>query len=382
MAFAHQYFERVEDYVAWMSDPDRVVHVEWRKVRHEKSRGLTSHSWLEIRLLDDRRVRLEIYADRGYTELNFDPRQPSSESMRFFDPESTIYDGRVAGLQELARPLTADILRKEAKQLAKRPYSLSEFNCHHFVLELWNSIVVSALQSSHYPDRAKIGILWGVEEVIGHWFQGGGSLASVGAPRQSVTGAMAAMGTDRSDRSDRSDRLPGRLPECLENVFVLETTGPMRLAELPPASSPDVHRSRWASMWPGLEEHALRLVEIIYKFDIEEVAKSLDIQLPSSSLARFSSLSSVSGWEHCFVILRGKELRVAVHTVGPKRLLLLSGDAMKHEECDWDWLLDSHNLSAAGRAFQQKEDLQCALRRRSFQSLLGDRCSDEVFQDL
>ena len=35
MAFAHQYFERVEDYVAWMSDPDRVVHVEWRKVRHE-----------------------------------------------------------------------------------------------------------------------------------------------------------------------------------------------------------------------------------------------------------------------------------------------------------------------------------------------------------
>lgn len=61
--------------------------------------------------------------------LNFDPRQPSSESMRFFDPESTIYDGRVAGLQELARPLTADILRKEAKQLAKRPYSLSEFNC-------------------------------------------------------------------------------------------------------------------------------------------------------------------------------------------------------------------------------------------------------------
>ena len=61
--------------------------------------------------------------------LNFDPRQPSSESMRFFDPESTIYDGRVAGTQELARPLTADILRKEAKQLAKRPYSLSEFNC-------------------------------------------------------------------------------------------------------------------------------------------------------------------------------------------------------------------------------------------------------------
>ena len=36
------------------------------KVR--KSRGLTSHSWLEVRLLDEQRLRIEIYADRGYTE--------------------------------------------------------------------------------------------------------------------------------------------------------------------------------------------------------------------------------------------------------------------------------------------------------------------------
>ena len=64
-----------------------------------------------------------------FLRLNFDPRHPSAESARFFDPDSTIYDGRVAGPQDLARPLTAEIMRKEAKELAKRRYSLSEFNC-------------------------------------------------------------------------------------------------------------------------------------------------------------------------------------------------------------------------------------------------------------
>ena len=226
---------------------------------------------------------------------------------------------------------------------------------HHFVLELWNSIVVAALQSAHYPDRAKIGILWGFEEVIGHWFQGASSLASVGAPTPA-----------------RND---GNRSRCLDNVFVLETTGPMRLAELP---SSDVGRS-WLSQWPGLEEHLLRLVDIIHNFDIEEMAGDLDLQLPSSS--RFSSLSAVT-WEHCFVILCGKELRLAIQTVGPKRLLLLSGDALKHQEGHWDWLVESHNLSAAQRAFQRKDDLQGALRRSSFQKLLGERSSDEIFKDL
>ena len=92
--------------------------------------------------------------------------------------------------------------------------------CEVIILS-WNcgtALSLSALQSSHYPDRAKIGILWGVEEVIGHCFQA--AVVGLGGSAQtSATGAMAAMGTDRSDRSDRSDRLPGRLPECLENVF-------------------------------------------------------------------------------------------------------------------------------------------------------------------
>lgn len=64
----------------------------------------------------------------GLSRLNFDPRDRSHHP-HFFDPHSTIYDGRVAGEQDLCRPLTAEMLRKEAQKLAKRPYSLSEFNC-------------------------------------------------------------------------------------------------------------------------------------------------------------------------------------------------------------------------------------------------------------
>ena len=61
--------------------------------------------------------------------LNFDPRDRSHHP-HFFDPQSTIYDGRVAGEHDFCRPLTAEMLRKEAQKLAQRPYSLSEFNCN------------------------------------------------------------------------------------------------------------------------------------------------------------------------------------------------------------------------------------------------------------
>eukprot|EP00913_Durusdinium_trenchii_P018523 g17405.t1 len=88
--------------------------------RPRKSRGLTSHSWLEVRLLDDRRLRMEIYADRGYTEQCFDPRAVSAPGagtagLRFFDPDSTIYDGRCAGETELRRALTAETLREAGR---------------------------------------------------------------------------------------------------------------------------------------------------------------------------------------------------------------------------------------------------------------------------
>ena len=52
----HHGFERPEDYVAWMSDPSRVVHVEWRKVRHERLgwslwRRSRAAMWVTSRLL-------------------------------------------------------------------------------------------------------------------------------------------------------------------------------------------------------------------------------------------------------------------------------------------------------------------------------------------
>ncbi len=253
---------------------------------------------------------------------------------------------------------------------------------HHFVLELWNSIVVSALQSAHYPDRAKLGLLWGMEEMMGQWFGSNSTHTADG------NGRFASMASVRSVGARGPEHDAEAVGPVLENVFLLETTGPMRLAELPKASGYagyvsgiPVDTRSWAKVClPGLEEDAVRLAETIYKFDIQELAQLLEIPLPSNSFA-FSSLS-VSTWEYCFVVLRGKELRLAVHFVGPKKLFLLSGDALQREESNWQWLVeDRHNLSAIGRAFERKEDLQYALRRSAWRRLFGDR-DELVFKDL
>ncbi|CAK9018011.1 unnamed protein product [Durusdinium trenchii] len=369
-------FEHVEDYIHWMSQPSRVVYVEWRKVRHEKSRGLTSHSWLEVRLLDDRRLRMEIYADRGYTEQCFDPRAVSAPGagtagLRFFDPDSTIYDGRCAGETELRRALTAETLREEAKSLARRPYSLSEFNCHHFVLELWNSMVVDSLQSKHFPDRTKLGLLWGVEEMMGHWLQGASSLASVGAPT-----------------SGAAQRAPPTIP-VRADVFLLETTGQMRLAEMPQSieTAGNSPTACWAArQLPGVEEAAMRVVELIRTFDILELNKRLELDLPKTTFSVFASFASTSSssvgtsWEHCFVLLRGRELRLAVHSVGlGRQFLLLSGDALRNQEEHWQWRREEHRLSPTERAFQLQEPFRQALRRSAWHAL---PTAESDFKDL
>lgn len=190
---AFGFLDSPDDYVAFMRDPARVVRLEWRKVRRTESKGLTSHSWLEVRQLDGKRWRLELYSDRGYTEMASSPDCPC---FHFFDSKSTIYDGRVAESQDFVRPLTGVILRDRARAIAAlQPYSISEFNCHHFVLELWNEVVIEPLRSSHYPDRAKTSMLWGLEGALSTWFEnfgsasnGQGSLQSLGAPNQ---GALA-----------------------------------------------------------------------------------------------------------------------------------------------------------------------------------------------
>ena len=189
------------------------------------------------------------------------------------------------------------------------------------MLELWNGMVVSSLQSLHYPDRAKIGLLWGIEEVIGQWFQGT-SLASVGAP--------------------------ATRPE----VFLLETTGPLRLAEMP---LKDV--SSWVRRhFEGIEEQMMRLTALISDFDENIFPKS-------SMWSSMSSVSMSSSWDLCFVILRGKELRLAVLAVGSQRFFLLSGDALRAKESQWERVTEHHQLSASERAFQLKDHLQEALKR-------------------
>lgn len=408
------HFESAEDYVAWVENPRRVVYVEWRKVRHEKSRGLTSHSWLEVSLLDGRRLRLEIYADQGYTELHYDPANKSDS--RFFDPQSTLYDDRAAESQDLARPLTAETLTREAKELARRrPYSLSEFNCHHFVLELWNSMVVDRLKSQHYPDRAKIGLLWGFEEVVGPWLQG--VAASVGRPmdpRSAANGRVKRPKDFCGKRSGvevaRSTRLALSCAEIQrQTVYVLETTGPLLPTQMPSAArqssasffdltSAEQRLTAWsAAFLPGVEDAANPLMERLNRIDVTAAVAELSpnrtrtapnlSMVSSMSIAPVASLSSLQSQppaddslDMCFVVLCGRELRLAIHALLREPggvwswLVMLSGDAKKGQEGNYCFALrelpERGCIRAVDLAIQEQESFQQALRRSSWTTLL------------
>eukprot|EP00913_Durusdinium_trenchii_P018524 g17406.t1 len=122
-------------------------------------------------------------------------------------------------------------------------------------------MVVDSLQSKHFPDRTKLGLLWGVEEMMGHWLQGASSLASVGAPT-----------------SGAAQRAPPTIP-VRADVFLLETTGQMRLAEMPQSieTAGNSPTACWAArQLPGVEEAAMRVVELIRTFDILELNKRLE----------------------------------------------------------------------------------------------------------
>eukprot|EP00930_Biecheleria_cincta_P042494 TRINITY_DN29243_c0_g1_i1.p1 TRINITY_DN29243_c0_g1~~TRINITY_DN29243_c0_g1_i1.p1 ORF type:complete len:465 (-),score=60.99 TRINITY_DN29243_c0_g1_i1:202-1596(-) len=395
-------FQNAEDYVSYMRDPTRIVHVEWRKVRHEKSKGLTSHSWLEVHLLNGKRLRLELYADRGYTELVYNPM--GTPNPRFFDPQSIVYDDRVAGVQDLARPLTANTLTSDAKEIAaSKQYSLSEFNCHHFVLELWNSLVIDSLKTSHHPDRMKTGLLWGLEEAVGTWLQGfGGSLAGPqeGAAHRSerplaetqsgpqkaggaALGCLASGKLEAVERNSGSYNRTMRLQHfCQElqcgNIHLLETTGPMIPTGIPPQDPQsgmepwEAECETWASAWlAGVGSGSMRIAERMNSIDLNKIvaeifkAKSDSKQGYSSfaSLGSMNSMASLSSSltsdaarvmsrepqaDACFVALRGKEVRLAIYAVlrppsAPNvcawRLLLLSGDAVLGNEASFTYVL-------------------------------------------
>lgn len=153
-----------------MKDPSRVVRLEWRKARRQQHKGLTSHSWLEAYLQDGRRLRLEFFGDTGLSESVF----ASGKGER----ESVIYENRIAGPHDFARPVTAKRLHEIAEAAAARPYSLTDWNCHHFVLEVWNKVVITLLQRTHYPDRMKTNVLWGASESFGKLFSEGANWAA------------------------------------------------------------------------------------------------------------------------------------------------------------------------------------------------------------
>jgi len=394
-------FENAEDYVSYMRDPTRIVHVEWRKVRHEKSKGLTSHSWLEVHLLSGKRLRLELYADQGYTELMYNP--VGSANARFFDPQSIVYDDRVAGVQDLARPLTATTLTSDAKEIAaSKQYSLSEFNCHHFVLELWNSLVIDSLKTSHHPDRMKTGLLWGLEEAVGSWLQGfGGSLAGPqegaahrsGRPlaetRSGPQQAGSALGCVASGKLEAVAHNSGSYNRTMRlqlfsqelqcgSIHLLETTGTIIPTGIPPQDPQngmepwEAECETWASAWlAGVGSASMRIAERMNSIDLNKMiseifkAKSDSRQGYSSfaSLGGMNSMSSLSSSlksdaarvmsrepqaDACFVALRGKEVRLAIYAVlrPPSaanvcawRLLLLSGDAVLGNEASFTYVL-------------------------------------------
>mmetsp|Transcript_98521 Transcript_98521/g.195424 ORF Transcript_98521/g.195424 Transcript_98521/m.195424 type:complete len:496 (-) Transcript_98521:252-1739(-) len=164
-------FSSVEEYKAFLKDPGRIVRLEWRKVALRKHRGLVSHSWLLAHLFDSRCLRLELFADTGLTEKMLLAGKDRAGG--------TLYDDRAAGAQDFVRPLTAERLRQIAEEVSNlQPYSVTDWNCHHFVLNIWNSVVIEMLRCSHYPDRVKTGMLRGALESLGSLVGGGAHLAA------------------------------------------------------------------------------------------------------------------------------------------------------------------------------------------------------------
>eukprot|EP00929_Paragymnodinium_shiwhaense_P090828 TRINITY_DN50924_c0_g1_i2.p1 TRINITY_DN50924_c0_g1~~TRINITY_DN50924_c0_g1_i2.p1 ORF type:complete len:454 (-),score=60.30 TRINITY_DN50924_c0_g1_i2:114-1475(-) len=370
-----QSFDCVEDYVDFMRDPKRVVRLEWRKVRRGESKGMTSHSWLEARLMDGIRVRIELWADQGFSVSLYDPT--GRRDPRFTDPEAKVYDNRAAEAQDFRQPLTLTSLSDIAKNIGnKRPYSLSEFNCHHFVLDVWNNVVIDKLQATHYPDRTKTSLLWGVEGAIGTWLQTfGGSLApggSLAAPVEGQTAAPLTRGYSASDRTPNAtlacfsgslqaagldDPNYGRARRLATfcqlvkagKVFLVEPGTPLIHTGVPPrrvslasdANPVETTCSDWvACCLPGVGNAGMRLAERMNGEELGDFVSEVFLQKETESsqaaaaspftLASISSLSSISrpgGAEPqlftrdplvedaCFVALRGRELRWIAYCV-------------------------------------------------------------------
>lgn len=369
-------FDSVENYVAFMDDPSRILRLEWRKARRPQLQGITSHSWLSAKLQDGSRSRLELFADLGFVET----RLAQNEA----DRESTLFGDLAAGAHEFARPLTAERLRSVAAAIAGRAtYSMSDFNCHHFALEVWNAVVIEMLRREHYPDRVKTHVLWGVELFgggqdegeepgAGLWSYGLGALFSqaplgfpAAAPRAAAPrGAHARVAACHDGLGRTSGRLtalgreaPGfqsalrlrRFGDALAAgaVYLLEPGRPLAVTSPGPGGpeeeSPEPAHLRWARRWlPGARSDvARRLAERMSAEDaVDLVAKALcagaECRAPprasdhgASGAMAFASLASSHGpggsargsydpdlADACFVVLRGEEeVRLATYAL-------------------------------------------------------------------
>eukprot|EP00927_Polykrikos_kofoidii_P018191 TRINITY_DN18386_c0_g1_i1.p1 TRINITY_DN18386_c0_g1~~TRINITY_DN18386_c0_g1_i1.p1 ORF type:complete len:458 (-),score=65.94 TRINITY_DN18386_c0_g1_i1:245-1618(-) len=350
----HSLFTSVEDYSAYMIDPLRVIRLEWRKARQRENRDWTSHSWLEANLLNGQQLRLELFANHGFTRSTL-----KSDKV---DANSKLYNDRAAESHEFALPLTADVLESMASEIAaSSPHSLGSWNCHHFAFEVWNAVVIPLLRTNRYPDLIKSKFLWSWEDPLGdlldvvvppsiastslepatHRWLGllrppadAGSFpcdASLKSPCTKLSGtyeegerfsgelesvARDSVGFDRVGRLKRFRQLV-----CSGAVFVLETASDV----LVPTNFPVEEQCRtisdrtysqceaWADVWlPSAGAAAMRVVERVGTTDVVDlVARVLK---PSGELVLnrpawkralpwldFTSLSSSSMWSRRIV---------------------------------------------------------------------------------
>jgi len=128
----------------------RCVRLEWRRNKH--TANWISHSYLVACMSDGTAIRFELYEDLGYTQFDGRPRD--------LGRDGEVYDGLIALESDFERkPLTAVHLETVARAAGTKAYCLANRNCHHFVREVWNSIVDDPMKREHYPDRAKVHVL-------------------------------------------------------------------------------------------------------------------------------------------------------------------------------------------------------------------------------
>mmetsp|Transcript_62351 Transcript_62351/g.115728 ORF Transcript_62351/g.115728 Transcript_62351/m.115728 type:complete len:463 (-) Transcript_62351:76-1464(-) len=294
-------FSSVEEYADFMEAPTRVLSLEWRRVKRSGHGKLISHSFLQARLLDGRQYRFEKTQDQGLVSSSF------SAGEIIFD-NGDIYLNRTAMSHEFVRPILLSELQCVAIAIGGQPYSLRSGNCHHFVRDMWNSLVIQALQCQHYPDRAKSGLLVGVSapfvafglEHISSSFSS--SSRSVGRQRTmtsadnldlrdkvrllvqsqtdpgEVVGEFSAVIRDSAFYGKEQRQMSFSQALSAAQVYRLLRASDLLPWEAPPPNTKDPCGTWLVDQMPcGLGDAGLRIVERISCVDVQELAAQLAV---------------------------------------------------------------------------------------------------------